>query len=143
MGLSDLKKKPPQTDVPNAPITLDEFINDAELYALGHSRQIMLPGSRPPEPEPPAVSEAQPKEPKGADEPKEPKGADEPKAVFKKATYSMSLECIDHLKLIAENDGMNRSQLLRLFTHYFYQLPQEERDLIYERFSHLFDNNKK
>lgn len=134
MGLSDLKKKPPQTDVPAAPITLDEFINDAELYALGHSRQIMLPGSRLPEPEPPAVSEIQPKEAKGADE---------PKAVFKKATYSMSLECIDHLKLIAENDGMNRSQLLRLFTHYFYQLPQEERDLIYERFSHLFDNNKK
>ena len=77
MGLSDLKKKPPQTDVPAAPITLDEFINDAELYALGHSRQIMLPGSRIPEPEPPAVSEAQPKEPKGTDE---------PKAVFKKAT---------------------------------------------------------
>lgn len=67
----------------------------------------------------------------------------EPKSVFKKATYSMSLECIDHLKLIAENDGMNRSQLLRFFTHYFYQLPPEERDLIYDRFSHLFDNNKK
>ena len=134
MGLSELKKKPPQTDVPTAPITLDEFINDAELYALGHSRQITLPGARLPEPIPPLAAETTPQASTGDDE---------PKAVFKKATYSMSLECIDHLKLIAENDGMNRSQLLRLFTHYFYQLPQEERDLIYERFNHLFDNNKK
>lgn len=125
MGLSDLKKKTPQTDVVNTPITLDEFINDAELYALGHSRQIELPGA------------SRTSDDTSTD------NNNELKAVFKKATYSMSLECIDHLKLIAESDGMNRSQLLRLFTHYFYQLPPEERDLIYERFSHLFDNNKK
>ncbi|GAB3214960.1 CopG family transcriptional regulator [Pseudaeromonas pectinilytica] len=131
MGLSDLKKKSPQTDVANTPITLDEFINDAELYALGHSRQIVLPGT-------PRQNDNQP-----GSATSEQETNNDLKAVFKKATYSMSLECIDHLKLIAENDGMNRSQLLRLFTHYFYQLPPEERDLIYERFSHLFDNNKK
>jgi hypothetical protein len=132
MGLSDLKKKAPQTDVANNPITLDEFINDAELYALGHSRKVTLPGSS--HGTDPAIPCPAPL----ADD-----SDGEPKSVFKKATYSMSLECIDHLKLIAENDGMNRSQLLRLFTHYFYQLPPEERDLIYDRFSHLFDNNKK
>lgn len=131
MGLSDLKKKTPQTDVANTPITLDEFINDAELYALGHSRQIVLPSAS-------HQSELDPGSPAATLD-----TSNELKAVFKKATYSMSLECIDHLKLIAESDGMNRSQLLRLFTHYFYQLPPEERDLIYERFSHLFDNNKK
>ncbi|MFC3913281.1 CopG family transcriptional regulator [Pseudaeromonas sharmana] len=138
MGLSDLKKKsespPPEKDSEDVKaktaITLDEFINDAELYALGHSRKITIPRPKaqiPLAPEPEDLSEE----------------ALALRAVFKKATYSMSLECIENLKQIAENDGMNRSQLLRLFTHYFYQLPPEERDLIYERFSHLFDNNKK
>jgi len=137
MGLSDLKKKheAPATEAPtkeenSKPITLDEFINDAELYALGHSRKIMIPRPQtqiPLAPEPEDLTEE----------------AQELRAIFKKATYSMSLECIENLKHIAETDGMNRSQLLRLFTHYFYQLPPEERDLIYERFNHLFDNNKK
>lgn len=46
------------------------------------------------------------------------------RAIFKKATYSMSLECIENLKHIAETERMNRSvKLLRCLLHYFYQLP--------------------
>lgn len=126
MGLSDLKKKEqtPSQETPAAAArpTLDEFINEAELYAQGQLRGgLMLPDEQEDEDEETAAL----------------------RAIFKKATYSMSLESIDNLKRIAEEDGRNRSQLLRMFTHYFYQLPPEERDLIYERFNHLFDPPKK
>ncbi len=126
MGLSDLKKKGqnPSQETPAAAArpTLDEFINEAELYAQGQLRGgLMLPDEQEDEDEETAAL----------------------RAIFKKATYSMSLESIDNLKRIAEEDGRNRSQLLRMFTHYFYQLPPEERDLIYERFNHLFDPPKK
>ena len=126
MGLADLKKKgtPPVEESASAPArpTLDEFINEAELYAQGQLRGgLMLPDEQEDEDEETAAL----------------------RAIFKKATYSMSLESIDNLKRIAEEDGRNRSQLLRMFTHYFYQLPPEERDLIYERFNHLFDPPKK
>ena len=126
MGLSDLKKKgqTPSQETPAAAArpTLDEFINEAELYAQGQLRGgLMLPDEQEDEDEETAAL----------------------RAIFKKATYSMSLESIDNLKRIAGEDGRNRSQLLRMFTHYFYQLPPEERDLIYERFNHLFDPPKK
>ena len=126
MGLSDLKKKGqnPSQETPAAAArpTWDEFINEAELYAQGQLRGgLMLPDEQEDEDEETAAL----------------------RAIFKKATYSMSLESIDNLKRIAEEDGRNRSQLLRMFTHYFYQLPPEERDLIYERFNHLFDPPKK
>ena len=126
MGLSDLKKKKLKEPGPAPHVTIDEFINDAEFYALGHPKVVSPERSLPPsqptiQAESPAVSK-------------------EFKAIFKKATYSMSMESIDNLTLIAEQDGLNKSQLLRLFTHYFYHLPPEERDLIYERFKPLFEH---
>lgn len=126
MGLSDLKKKKLKEPGPAPHVTIDEFINDAELYALGHPRFVSPERSLPPEqpiplPECPPINK-------------------EAKAIFKKATYSMSMESIDHLALIAESDGLNKSQLLRLFTQYFYLLPPEERDLIYERFKPLLEH---
>ena len=127
MGLADLKKKKKEEEPsPSPPVTIDEFINDAELYALGHPR-VVSPDRRI-EPPPPAP---------GADT-VPPSG----RAVFKKATYSMTLESVEHLTKIAEEDGFNRSQLIRLFTHYFYQLPEEERALIYARFHELLEHRK-
>ena len=125
MGLADLKKKKKEEEPsPSPPVTIDEFINDAELYALGQPR-VVSPDRRlaPPEPE---------------------TGGEPPvgRTTFKKATYSMTLESVEHLTKIAEEDGFNRSQLVRLFTHYFYQLPEEERALIYARFHELLEHRK-
>ncbi|GAA4501067.1 CopG family transcriptional regulator [Pseudaeromonas paramecii] len=124
MGLSDLKKKRDKT--PIEPLTVDEFIDDAELYALGQPR-LVSPERRqhhPILPEQPIDSEVG-------------------RPVYKKATYSMSLDSIDQLADIAIRDGMKKSQLLRLFTHYFYHLPPEERDLIYDRLQRLFGEHLK
>ncbi|MGL4207350.1 MAG: CopG family transcriptional regulator [Aeromonadaceae bacterium] len=126
MGLSDLKKKKVKEPGPAPHVTIDEFINDAELYALGHPKVVSPERSLPP---------SQP-----TPQPNNLAANKELKATFKKATYSMSVESIDNLNLIAEQDGFNKSQLLRLFTHYFYHLPPEERDLIYERFKPLFEH---
>ncbi len=126
MGLSDLKKKKVKEPGPAPHVTIDEFINDAELYALGHPKVVSPERSLPAK--------------KPSLQPENTESGQEIKAVFKKATYSMSMESIDNLSLIAEQDGFNKSQLLRLFTHYFYHLPPEERDLIYERFKPLFEH---
>ena len=41
MGLADLKKKKKQEEPGTPPpVTIDEFINDAELYALGHPKVV-------------------------------------------------------------------------------------------------------
>ena len=126
MGLADLKKKKKEEEPsPSPPVTIDEFINDAELYALGHPR-VVSPDRRI---EPPPASTTETVPPSG-------------RTVFKKATYSMTLESVEHLTKIAEEDGFNRSQLVRLFTHYFYQLPEEERALIYARFHELLEHRK-
>lgn len=124
MGLSDLKKKRDKT--PIEPLTIDEFIDDAELYALGQPRLVS-----------PERRQHQPSLP---DKMLEGEAA---KPVYKKATYSMSLDSIDQLADIAIRDGMKKSQLLRLFTHYFYHLPPEERDLIYDRLQRLFGEHLK
>ncbi|MFQ1898993.1 hypothetical protein ACK36K_16905, partial [Aeromonas veronii] len=52
---------------------------------------------------------------------------------YKKATFSMSTVAIDELGNLTQQDGMNKSLLLRLFTHYFSSLTPEERQTIYER----------
>lgn len=49
MGLSDLKKKKLKEPGPAPHVTIDEFINDAELYALGHPRFVSPERSLPPE----------------------------------------------------------------------------------------------
>lgn len=55
------------------------------------------------------------------------------KPSYKKATFSMSTVAIDELGNLTQQDGMNKSLLLRLFTHYFSSLTPEERQTIYER----------
>ncbi|MCD8548040.1 MAG: CopG family transcriptional regulator [Aeromonadaceae bacterium] len=124
MGLSDLKKKRDKT--PIEPLTVDEFIDDAELYALGQPR-LVSPERRLLQPS----------------LPNHPSDSQATKPVYKKATYSMTLDSIDELTDIATRDGMKKSQLLRLFTHYFYHLPPEERDLIYDRLQRLLAQQMK
>ena len=56
MGLADLKKKKKEEEPsPSPPVTIDEFINDAELYALGHPR-VVSPDRRIEPPPAPSVS---------------------------------------------------------------------------------------
>ncbi len=127
MGLADLKKKKKQEEPGTPPpVTIDEFINDAELYALGHPKVVSPDRAV----SPPEESEQSEEAPPG-------------RGIYKKATYSMTMESVEHLSKIAEQDGFNRSQLVRLFTHYCYQLPEEERALIYARFHELLEQHRK
>ena len=49
------------------------------------------------------------------------------------SVIAMSTVAIDELGNLTQQDGMNKSLLLRLFTHYFSSLTPEERQTIYER----------
>ncbi|MFL9708805.1 CopG family transcriptional regulator, partial [Aeromonas veronii] len=54
-------------------------------------------------------------------------------AHFHKATFTLTHNVIEELNDMMQDDGLNKSHLVRLFTRYFATLSQEERQLIYER----------
>ncbi len=117
MGLADLKKKHQLHH--QKKFTVDEFIEDAEFYAKGTPKVVSLELSLHRDESLSALAFIE--------------SGEHLKPSFKKATFSMSTAAIDELGNLTQQDGMNKSLLLRLFTHYFSSLTPEERQTIYER----------
>ncbi len=115
MALSDLKKKHALHHQKR--FTIDEFIEDAELYARGTPKVVSLERSLTPT----WASDLS--------------GLDERRGQtnFHKATFTLTRSIIEELNDMMQDDGLNKSHLVRLFTRYFATLTQEERQLIYER----------
>ena len=121
MGLADLKKKHQLHHQKS--FTIDEFIEDAEFYARGKPKVVSLELSLHKNEALSALAFIE--------------NGEHLKPTYKKATFSMSTAAIDELGNLTQQDGMNKSLLLRLFTHYFSSFSQEERQTIYERLNQL------
>ena len=117
MGLADLKKK--HNLHHQKKFTIDEFIEDADFYAKGKPKVVSLELSQHRDEALTALAFIE--------------RGEHLKPSYKKATFSLSTAAIDELGNLTQQDGMNKSLLLRLFTHYFSSLSPEERQTIYER----------
>ena len=117
MGLADLKKK--HNLHHQKKFTIDEFIEDADFYAKGKPKGVSLELTLHRDEALTALAFIE--------------SGEHLKPSFKKATFSLSTTAIDELGNLTQQDGMNKSLLLRLFTHYFSSLSPEERQTIYER----------
>lgn len=117
MGLADLKKK--HNLHHQKKFTIDEFIEDADFYAKGKPKVVSLELNLHREEALTALAFIE--------------SGNYLKPSYKKATFSLSTAAIDELGSLTQQDGMNKSLLLRLFTHYFSSLSPEERQTIYER----------
>lgn len=117
MGLADLKKK--HNLHHQKKFTIDEFIEDADFYAKGKPKVVSLELTLHRDEALTALAFIE--------------SGEHRKPSFKKATFSLSTTAIDELGNLTQQDGMNKSLLLRLFTHYFSSLSPEERQTIYER----------
>lgn len=117
MGLADLKKK--HNLHHQKKFTIDEFIEDADFYAKGKPKVVSLELSLHRDEALTALTFIE--------------RGEHLKPSYKKATFSLSTAAIDELGNLTQQDGMNKSLLLRLFTHYFSSLSPEERQTIYER----------
>lgn len=117
MGLADLKKK--HNLHHQKKFTIDEFIEDADFYAKGKPKVVSLELSLHRDEALTALALIE--------------RGEHLKPSYKKATFSLSTAAIDELGNLTQQDGMNKSLLLRLFTHYFSSLSPEERQTIYER----------
>ncbi|MCW0506221.1 CopG family transcriptional regulator [Aeromonas piscicola] len=117
MGLADLKKK--HNLHHQKKFTIDEFIEDADFYAKGKPKVVSLELNLHREEALTALAFIE--------------SGEYLKPSYKKATFSLSTAAIDELGSLTQQDGMNKSLLLRLFTHYFSSLSPEERQTIYER----------
>ncbi|MDM5128471.1 CopG family transcriptional regulator [Aeromonas salmonicida] len=117
MGLADLKKK--HNLHHQKKFTIDEFIEDADFYAKGKPKVVSLELSLHRDEALTALAFIE--------------RGEHLKTSYKKATFSLSTAAIDELGNLTQQDGMNKSLLLRLFTHYFSSLSPEERQTIYER----------
>ena len=117
MGLADLKKK--HNLHHQKKFTIDEFIEDADFYAKGKPKVVSLELSLHRDEALTALACIE--------------RGEHLKPSYKKATFSLSTAAIDELGNLTQQDGMNKSLLFRLFTHYFSSLSPEERQTIYER----------
>lgn len=117
MGLADLKKK--HNLHHQKKFTIDEFIEDADFYAKGKPKVVSLELSLHRDEALTALAFIE--------------RGEHLKPSYKKATFSLSTAAIDELGNLTQQDDMNKSLLLRLFTHYFSSLSPEERQTIYER----------
>ena len=117
MGLADLKKK--HNLHHQKKFTIDEFIEDADFYAKGKPKVVSLELSLHRDEALTAHAFIE--------------RGEHLKPSYKKATFSLSTAAIDELGNLTQQDGMNKSLLFRLFTHYFSSLSPEERQTIYER----------
>lgn len=117
MGLADLKKK--HNLHHQKKFTIDEFIEDADFYAKGKPKVVSLELSLHRDEALTALAFIE--------------RGEHLKPSYKKATFSLSTAAIDEPGNLTQQDGMNKSLLLRLFTHYFSSLSPEERQTIYER----------
>ena len=117
MGLADLKKK--HNLHHQKKFTIDEFIEDADFYAKGKPKVVSLELSLHRDEALTALAFIE--------------RGEHLKPSYKKATFSLSTAAIDELGNLTQQDGMNKSLLLRLFTHYFSSVSPEERQTIYER----------
>ena len=117
MGLADLKKK--HNLHHQKKFTIDEFIEDADFYAKGKPKVVSLELSLHRDEALTALAFIE--------------RGEHLKPSYKKATFSLSTAAIDELGNLTQQDGMNKSLLLRLFPHYFSSLSPEERQTIYER----------
>ena len=92
MSLSDLKKKQNKNQVRK--LSIEEFIADADLYAKGKS----ITGQ-------PLIKPSAELKKKVT------------QSHFKHATFSLSVDCIEQLALLAQQTGINKSKLIRILVN--------------------------
>lgn len=105
MSLTDLKKKSTRSKVTRC--TVEAFINNAENYARGYDNVISINTGRPGEPENTAWGSSPPVETPTAKQP------------FRRATFTLSEECIESLALLSQQTGCSKSHLVRVLIQRF------------------------
>ncbi|MCE9686620.1 CopG family transcriptional regulator [Shewanella sp. AS16] len=114
MGLADLKKNYTQSKKVTAQLSLDDFIEAANLYAMGQAPEArqttaqLVPFIRP----------AQGAQNKQDNRPHEP---------FRKATFTLSESAISQLADLASECEIAKSKLVRFLIEHHYALPVHER----------------
>ncbi|MFB2684747.1 CopG family transcriptional regulator [Shewanella mangrovisoli] len=142
MGLSDLKKNAMPSRGGAQPLSLDEFIDAATLYAMGENRLPSTGGSL-------AAMELVKELPLQA-EPLDvtldtsnvvtlhrPKTAsmqldashEEERPHYRKATFSLSEAAISHLAKLSEESDISKSKLIRFLIEQHYALPTALRQM--------------
>ncbi|QSX36158.1 CopG family transcriptional regulator [Shewanella sedimentimangrovi] len=123
MGLADLKKNSTPSELTRAAelqaqLSLDDFIDGANLYAMGltgRKATIIDFSSRR---QPQVVANTELNIGKTRHEP------------FRKATFTLSENAISHLAEMARNCDWAKSKLVRLLIEHHYRLTPKERHLI-------------
>ena len=96
MSLTDLKKKSTRSKVTRC--SVDEFINNAESYAHGFDNVVSIATGRTATPLTLVDATA-------TDKPQ--------KQPYRRATFTLSEECIESLTLLSQQSGFSRSHLVR------------------------------
>ena len=103
MSLTSLCRKP--SPVKQRNLDVDEFIDNALLYARGFDPQRGVDNVHPlPEPNLARVVDSRP---------------------FRRATFTLSEECIAILAALAKDTGKPKSQIVRLLLHHAEGLPEQ------------------
>jgi len=119
MGLSNLKRK--DVKAPKAgSFSVDAFIEDADAYAAGFPKVVSsqsrsLPDRRVSD----RVADMEAPDPVGS--------------TFKHATFTLTLETIEHLSIIASRDQFNKSKLIRILIENQINLSKSERVKVYQQ----------
>ena len=147
MGLSDLKKNAMPSRGGAQPLSLDEFIDAATLYAMGENRLPSTGGSLaamelvkelPLQAEPLDVTSLEVKldtsnvvtlhRPKTASMQLD-ASHEEERPHYRKATFSLSEAAISHLAKLSEESDISKSKLIRFLIEQHYALPTALRQM--------------
>lgn len=104
MSLSDLKKNSTQSKTRHC--NVDEFINDAERYAQGYSNVVSITGQ--------PIHPAQAVNPAQAINPAQAVNKIKSKQPYRKATFTLSEQCIEALTSLSQDSGRSKSHLVRM-----------------------------
>ncbi|MCL1089500.1 ribbon-helix-helix domain-containing protein [Shewanella profunda] len=101
MSLTDLKRKKPKQII--TPVSVDDFIEDANNYALGKASQLIVP--------PASIS----------------KGLDKKSVkIYRHATFSLTETSISQLDTLSKETKIAKSRLLRILIDEFSQRSMDE-----------------
>ncbi len=106
MSLTDLKRK--KKKVQQTKISVEDFIEDANNYALGK----------------PSVLEAKPARPKGLDK--------STTKIFRHATFTLTEQSIAQLNALSKETNIAKSRLLRIFIQEFCNKSKHEQTELLE-----------
>lgn len=138
MGLADLKKRATPSEPQRQPQTsIDDFINDAVLYAMGQDATRKPSAATP-------LANSQTELPLEDSAPQnlvsfyrndtsETATANEIHPL-KRGTYTLGDDTMEKLSQLAQESDISRSRMLRFLVNYFAQLNPQQRQLLYRQF---------